>query len=247
MIRRVIGLLIVAASFAVLPTSPALAGCHQIDHVQLVQGIAQINSMLVCDGSEESEETVAHSASPPRDSGLDPLCVQEALGLDTDPFAFCAVPVQASAVAPTVTPTLVSRAFRRLPLPPSELVVQPPNGRTLVNFETNFYTENGPFTRAVTLLGRRVELRIWPSSYGWRFGDGATEQTTSAGSPYPDLEITHRYLRKGAVRPSVDTTYAAEFSVDGGPWREVSGTVTIPGGPEDLRVVEARPVLVGSP
>ena len=146
---------------------------------------------------------------------------------------------------PEVTHGLVLQALRRIDLPVSELMVQPPNGRTLVNLETNFYTENGTFTRSVRLLGQRVELRIWPSSYGWRFGDGASLQTSSSGSPYPDLEITHRYRERGRVSPRVDTTYSAEFSVNGGPWRPVDGTVTIPGSPVGLRVVTARPVLVG--
>jgi hypothetical protein len=114
-----------------------------------------------------------------------------------------------------------------------------------VNFETNFYTEQGEFTRTVTLLGRQVELRIWPASFGWRFGDGGSDQTTTPGAAYPDLEITHTYLKKGRVSPSVDTTYAAQFRVGGGPWRDVAGTVTIPGSPQELRVVEARPALVG--
>ncbi|WP_231482839.1 hypothetical protein [Nocardioides sp. URHA0020] len=144
-----------------------------------------------------------------------------------------------------VTPGRVARAFQRLPLPAAELVVQPPKGRTLVNFETNFYTERGEFTRTVRLLGRRVELRIWPASFGWRFGDGQSQRSTSPGAAYPDLEITHRYLQEGRVSPSVDTTYAAQFRVGGGPWRDVAGTVTIAGSPQSLRVVEARPVLVG--
>lgn len=151
-----------------------------------------------------------------------------------------AIPVQ-----PQITPGVVAAAFRRIPLPGAELVVQPPNGRTLVNFETNFYTEQEEFTRSVRLLGRRVELRIWASAYGWRFGDGGSQQTTSPGSAYPDLEITHRYLRTGSVEPSVDVTYAAQFRVGGGPWRDVDGTVTISGERQQLRVVEARPVLVG--
>lgn len=154
-------------------------------------------------------------------------------------------PVDAVAAPPEVTPGLVLRALRRVPLPASELVVQPPGGRTLVNFETNFYTEQGEFTRVVRLLGRRVELRIWPASFVWRYGDGTSERTSSAGAPYPDLEITHRYLERGRVAVSVDTTYAADFRVDGGAWRSVEGTVTIPGESEALRVVTARPVLVG--
>ena len=151
----------------------------------------------------------------------------------------------AAVAPPTVTPGLVLRAFRRIPLPASELVVQPPGGRTLVNFETNFYTERGELTRVVRLLGQRVELRIWPDSFTWRYGDGASERTSSAGSPYPDLEITHRYRSTGRVAVSVDTTYAADFRVGAGAWRHVDGTVTIPGEAEGLRVVTARPVLVG--
>ncbi|WP_242665133.1 MULTISPECIES: hypothetical protein [unclassified Nocardioides] len=169
--------------------------------------------------------------------------MQVAISTARDPFQLCDLPTDGE--TPQLTPGIVGAAFRRLSLPASELVVQPPGGRTLVNFETNFYTENGGFTRTVSLLGRRVELRIWPAGYGWRFGDGATRQTVGAGSPYPDLEITHRYLDKGRVSPRVDTTYAAQFRVGGGPWREVAGTVTVPGVAEGLRVVEARPVLVG--
>ena len=144
-----------------------------------------------------------------------------------------------------VTPGQVLRAFRAIDLPGSELVIQPPNGRTLVNLETNFYTEQGELTRSVRLLGRSVELAIWPERFVWRFGDGEVLESDSPGSPYPDLEITHAYRKRGRVAPSVDTTYAARFRVDGGAWREVPGTVTIPGSAESLRVVTARPLLVG--
>ncbi len=161
----------------------------------------------------------------------------------SDPFTYCDLPPDT--VVPTPTPGLVARAFRSLPLPASELAVQPPNGRTLVNFETNFFTEQGAFTRTIRLLGQRVELRIWPSGYSWVFGDGARESTASPGSPYPNLLVTHAYQRQGRVQPRVDTTYAARFRVNGGAWRDVNGTVTIPGSPSNLRVLTARPVLVG--
>jgi hypothetical protein len=144
-----------------------------------------------------------------------------------------------------LTPGMVRRAFQRLAWPASPLVVQPPRGRTLVNFDTNFYTEQPAFDRTVRLLGRQVELHIWPSQFRWVFGDGAELPSTSAGAPYPDLLITHSYLQKGGVSPRVDTTYAASFRVDGGAWRDVDGTVTIPGEPVPLEVVTARPVLVG--
>ena len=143
-----------------------------------------------------------------------------------------------------VMPSDVLRALERIGLPASELVVQPPGGETLVNFDTNFYTEQGSFTRRVRLLGQRVDLKIWPSRYQWVFGDGASLASESAGAPYPDLQITHDYQSKGGVSPRVDTTYSAQFSVNGGPWRAVDGTVTIPGARVQLEVRTARPVLV---
>ena len=100
-------------------------------------------------------------------------------------------------------PSLVSRALA--PVADSRRptsLVQPPNGRTLVNFATNFYTEREEFTRNVRLLGQRIELRITPSQFTWHFDDGESTTTTSPGTPYPDLEVTHDYLEKGGVQPA---------------------------------------------
>ena len=83
--------------------------------------------------------------------------------------------------APAVTDGLVATAFRRIPLPPSTFSVQPPGGQTLVNFETNFFTEERTLDRTVRLLGQRVDLRIWAHSYTWHFGDGETITTRSQG------------------------------------------------------------------
>lgn len=179
-----------------------------------------------------------------RDSDLDAICVSTAISIGEDPFAFCDLPPDAN-LPSDVTPGLVAAAFARIPLPPSRLLIQPPNARTLVNFDTNFFTDTQPFDRTVTLLGQRVDLHIVPSRFGWRFGDGGSLATEEPGSPYPDLDVTHRYLRKGQVAPSVDTTYTATFRVDGGPWRDVPGSVTIPGAPVQLQVLTATPTLVG--
>jgi len=239
--RGLAAFLLVSVTLA--PTR-AEAACHQQVVTEFVLGVAQVNTKVVCD-SDSTGAANPVGELPPRDSDLDSVCTQAAITNDVDPFLYCDIPATADNDGPEPTPGLVARAFRRIPLPEAKLVIQPPNGRTLVNFETNFYTEQGELTRTVTLLGQRVELRIWPESFGWRFGDGESDQTTSPGAAYPDLEITHEYLRKGSVSPSVDTTYAAQFRVGGGPWRDVAGTVTIPGSPQELRVVEARPVLVG--
>ncbi|GAA2143317.1 hypothetical protein GCM10009844_15680 [Nocardioides koreensis] len=236
-----------AAGSIVLVAGPANAGCDWVREVRVVNGMIQVHFEYHCMGDEEGDsEQVTSEMQPPRDSDWDAVCVRSALAVGANPAEFCDEPPQLGpAPIPSVTPDLVGRAFRDLPLPASELVVQPPGGETLVNFDTNFYTEQGSFTRTVRLLGQRVDLKIWPSRYQWMFGDGASLASESAGAPYPDLQITHDYQSKGGVSPRVDTTYSAQFSVNGGPWRDVDGTVTIPGSPVRLEVRTARPVLVG--
>jgi hypothetical protein len=146
---------------------------------------------------------------------------------------------------PTVTPGDVLTALRRVGLPELTTVVQPAD-KTLVNFDTNFYTEPRPVTLTLTLLGQRVGVEATPTTYRWDFGDGTTAVTSDPGAAYPDLGVTHRYAdARVTVRPSVTTTYTARFRVGGGGWQDVGGTVTATGPPTALRVAEATPLLSG--
>lgn len=154
-------------------------------------------------------------------------------------------PTESSDEPPAITSAMITRAFQRIPVPAPKLIIQPPNGETLVNFATNFYTEAEPFERSVRLAGQRVDLRIWPSSFAWDFGDGEQTTTSEPGAAYPDLRITHEYAAAGSVGPSVDITYSAEFRVNGGAWEPVVGTVTSEGDPVGLQVRTASPTLVG--
>ncbi|WP_232678678.1 hypothetical protein [Nocardioides sp. R-C-SC26] len=147
---------------------------------------------------------------------------------------------------PTITPALVEREFRRLAWPESVLTVQPRGGRVLVNFPTNVFTTNtAPSRREVTLLGRRVTIEAQPATYRWRFGDGTVRATSSPGSPYPGLDVTHEYRDLGPARARVDTEYAGRYRVAGGPWIQIVGTAIITGPAVDLTVIEARPKLTG--
>jgi hypothetical protein len=223
-----------------LVASPAaFAGCNIVYSPELVGGVVVLQAHEVC--TSDTQPAVSVDV-PPTDSGLDSICVETAITLGNDPYAYCGIPPDDS---PGLTAGMVAAAFRVLPLPGSVLEIQPPNGRTLVNFDTNFFTDTRAFDRTVTLLGQRVDLHIVPSEFGWRFGDGQSLATEEPGAPYPDLDVTHRYLKKGKVAPSVDTTYTATFRVNGGPWRDVPGSVTIAGAPVDLQVLTATPTLVG--
>lgn len=162
----------------------------------------------------------------------------------------CFEPAEAPVVV-QVTAADVLRAFRRVPVPASEVVVQPPGGETLVNLDTVFSTRAESFSRTVGLLGHRVELEISPSEFVWVNGDGTSQVSDWAGRPWREGValgelITHRYERaQDALEPRVDTTWSARYRVDGGRWRDVGGTVTITGEPYDLAVLSAAPHLSG--
>jgi hypothetical protein len=142
--------------------------------------------------------------------------------------------------------TLVLKMFKTLDWPASELVVQPPDGKTLVNLETNFYTDNTEATDiAVRLVRSDVVVTAYPIAYRWHFGDGTTVTTTSPGAPYPDLDVAHVYEQTGHLAVSVDTQYGdASFTVNGGPPEAIPSTIWVAGASQGLEVVEARPQLV---
>ena len=146
-----------------------------------------------------------------------------------------------------LTPGMVRSAFRRLQWPAAELSVQPPDGETLVNLDTNFFTTlTDASTQTVTLVGITVEIEATPQEYHWHFGDGVDQSTTSPGAAYPHLEITHAYLRKGEVGASVDVVYGGRYRIGGsGGWTDIPGTLTVTGAPVGLTVLEAKPQLVG--
>jgi hypothetical protein len=231
---------LIALGLSWTSAAPSVAECSIVYTPEMVGGVVVLQAHQECVSDDPQDVTPVDL--PPTNSGMDSICVATAITLGSLPADYCLPPVDG---APDLTPAMVANALKVLPLPGSVLEVQPPNGRTLVNFDTNFYTDTQPFDRTVTLLGQQVDLHIVPSGFGWQFGDGQAVTTDEPGSPYPHLDVTHRYLRKGDVAPSVDTTYTATYRVNGGAWRDVPGSVTIPGAPVALEVVTATPTLVG--
>lgn len=197
----------------------------------------------------------AHKADPIDDSGPHiVLGIGACTGADgltqtatNSPASVTFCPGTTPTPQPTLTLADIRHAFAELPLPTPTLVIQPPDGLTLVNFDTNFYTaQTQPLIRTVTLLGQRVTIRATPAAYTWTYGDGASRTTADPGAPYPDLRVTHRYERKGAYRTRLAVTYDGAYRLGGGgPWRAIPGRVTRTGAPQGLRVVEATPTLVG--
>jgi hypothetical protein len=137
--------------------------------------------------------------------------------------------------------------MKKLDWPSAELMIQPPNGKTLVNLATNFFTATmHPTARTITLLGQQVEITAKPVSYTWHFGDGTILETDGPGREYPDMDISHVYLEAGVtLSPSVDVTYEGSYRVNGGDPTPIPETLTVPGDPVTLAVLSATPHLVG--
>ena len=155
-------------------------------------------------------------------------------------------PSVAEAAPPQVTEGMVLQAFRRIPLPALRSHSQPAN-KTLINFDTIFFTDAQPLTRTVTLLGQRVRLEIKPSKFEWVHGDGTEDTTSTPGAPYPAKDVVYRYQdAHRTVEHRVVVTWSAEWSLNGGPLRPVNGTVTTTGPATPLRIAEASPALSGS-
>jgi hypothetical protein len=218
-------------------------------------GGASDDSFYVSSAEEVAENRDPDTPNPPGGEPVTPTfvlgesaCAGAVTVADSDLVGASEVSLCAESHTTTIRTIdlgMVQRAFAELQLPASTLVIQPPDGLTLVNFDTNFYTTSTrPISRTVTLLGQRVTLEATPSTFHWTFGDGERLSTSKPGAPYPDLTVTHNYLRKGTYRPSLATTYTGRYRVGGGPWRTIPGTVTIDGTGQSLRAIEAQPKLV---
>jgi hypothetical protein len=156
-----------------------------------------------------------------------------------------------------ITPEKVWDRMKELDWPTAEIVVQPPGGRTLVNFRTNVYTEldQTPKTKLVRMYGVPVTIEASPVTYTWHWDDETDPETTDwPGAPVPDnlspddLDdlITHEYVDADVtVTPSVDVTYSGRFRIDDSEWIPIEQTLTLPGPAVDLEVIEARVHLVG--
>jgi len=146
---------------------------------------------------------------------------------------------------PTVTPGLVANAFQRIPLPALRAITQPAD-KTLINFDTIFYVDAQPLHRTLNLLGQRVELEITPSTFRWVHGDGTTSVTSTPGAPYPAKDVVYRYQQAHVtVNQHVEVVWTARWSLNGGPYQDVDGTVTTVGPDTPLRIAEATPALSG--
>ena len=152
--------------------------------------------------------------------------------------------------APPPTPTkanitdgLVLNAARTIGLPTLKIQIEP-GAATLVNLDTIFHANPQPFSRTIDLLGFTIDLVATSAYYTWHHGDRTSQTTQRPGRPYPDKDITHRYMRTAKqIAPSVDVSYSIRYRVDGGTWQTIGQQLVASGPTTDLEVKEATALL----
>ncbi|BDZ37749.1 hypothetical protein [Microbacterium suwonense] len=148
------------------------------------------------------------------------------------------------------TPTFTITDLASFAPAPSILTGEPDN-LGVAGLPTNFTADAGVHTRNGTLFGYAIAARFTPASFTFHYGDGQTHTTTTAGRSWQDLNLaqftptdtSHTYQERGTYQAHVDTTYTAEIDLGAG-WFRISGTLTLPGPAQEIRIYEARTALV---
>jgi hypothetical protein len=127
-----------------------------------------------------------------------------------------------------------------------------PDGWAVAGLHTNFYAITGSHVVNGTLLGRPADVRFTPTTYRWAYGDGTSATKHTPGGRWAALGIaefeptptSHVYERIGDYTITLSIVFAAEYRFDGGVWRPVIGTITLPANDLHIRVGTAKTVLV---
>jgi len=148
---------------------------------------------------------------------------------------------------PGVDPAAVAEVFAAVVVPATANVPLLTDGKALVRMELIVYATVGQRQwTGIPLAGTTVAIRASPARFTWDFGDGSNPLVTEdPGAWYPDHTVFHEYPRAGEYQVNLTTTFTGEYSVAGGPWLDIPGTVSATSPPEPVRIVEARAQLTG--
>ncbi|ATG53261.1 hypothetical protein CFK38_13500 [Brachybacterium vulturis] len=89
------------------------------------------------------------------------------------------------------------------------------------------YADPEPQLLNTELLGTPVAIRATPVSYHWDLGDGNTITTTNPGKPFPSEVVSSAYGQEGWYDITLTTTFSGQFSVAGGGWQDIDGTIEV--------------------
>lgn len=121
--------------------------------------------------------------------------------------------------------------FQAMPVEPLVASAGPDDGWLPVHMVNVLHTDDEMQSLATEVLGVPVEVRAVPVSFHWDLGDGSTITTSTAGAPYPSEEITAEYAFEGWYDVTLTTTFSGQFSVAGGEWQDIDGTIEVASDP----------------
>jgi len=161
--------------------------------------------------------------------------VERATGIEARLGFDCIARSEAGVEAPEpVVITVSLQEFRQLGVEPSVANAGPLTEWLPVNMVNVLYAESETQTFDIELLGTPVSVRAIPTSYHWDLGDGNTITTTKPGKPFPDEEVSSTYRYEGWYDVTLTTTFRGEFSVNGGEWQDIDGTIEVASDPVEI-------------
>ncbi len=127
-----------------------------------------------------------------------------------------------------------------------------PGDWAIAGLAVNPVADDAPASASGELLGLPAEVRFTPVEFLWDHGDGSTLSTPDGGATWVDLgqaefsgtATSHVYQRPGTYTLSLSVRFAAQYSVGGGPWTPVAGTLVAESGAFEITVGSAGTVLV---
>ena len=137
--------------------------------------------------------------------------------------------------------------------------MHPPDGRTLVNFPNVLATSFTGYEQNTDITAAKVRLKFTPIKYVWNFSEGKPLTTTNPGKPYdPELTdrldqiedqypITHRFTDTGNATISLTVIINGQFSVNGGAWQPITGSIQATSPNVNITIYEARGELILPP
>ncbi|MHA7264031.1 PKD domain-containing protein [Arthrobacter sp. TMN-37] len=143
---------------------------------------------------------------------------------------------------PAEEPIIITIAeFRSQPIAQSVVFSQPENFG-LKNAHSNLYAEAQEQEFVFDFRNAQIRLRAWPVSYRWDYGDGTGTTTTVPGGPVEgdafntETPTSHQYLETGDYNVTLTTSFAGDYSVDGGPFQPIAGQAEVASEPHLMSI-----------